>query len=357
MIPALALNPGLIFCVWASLGAGDSGPAPKAAETSEARALAYLAREVPRWAAENKCYSCHNNGDAARALYTAWRLGYKVPPRSLADTSRWLSQPERWDHNGGQTGVSDKRLARIQFASALVEALEAGLVKDRKALQEAARKVVEDQATDGSWQVDAVGSVGSPATYGACLATYQARRILEKAEAAQFRTAIAKADQWLLKVQVKSVLDAAVVLLAMKRQGRAGSRCPPEHVFGASEQGSVGKGRLGAVCEISPGDIRYRPRDPGACAARWGQASSRDAAARPSLSRLNPGGRRQLAGNHASCRFRTLRTTPVHGWMGRTGTSCDEIVARATVRSKRAGCAKSILGGPSKNLANIPSSP
>ena len=220
MIPAMALNPGLIFCVWASLGAGDSGPAPKAAETSEARALAYLAREVPRWAAENKCYSCHNNGDAARALYTAWRLGYKVPPRSLADTSLWLSQPERWDHNGGETGVSDKRLARIQFASALVEALEAGPVTDRKALQEAAKMVAADQAEDGSWQVDAVGSVGSPATYGACLATCQARRILEKTDVAQFRTAIAKADQWLLKVQVKSVLDAAVVLLAMN--GRVG---------------------------------------------------------------------------------------------------------------------------------------
>src|SRR5438132_4224729 len=220
MILGLALNPGLVFCVCASLGAGDSGPATKAAETPETRALAYLAREVPRWAAENKCYSCHNNGDAARALYTAWRLGYKVPPRSLADTSRWLSHPERWDHNDGQTGVSDKRLARIQFASALVEALEAGLVKDRKALQEAARKVARDQETDGSWQVDAVGSVGSPATYGACLATYQARRILERTDVAQFRTAIAKADQWLLKVEVKSALDAAAVLLAMN--GRAG---------------------------------------------------------------------------------------------------------------------------------------
>src|SRR5207245_11094010 len=143
-------------------------------ERPEQKALRFLAREVPRWAAENKCYSCHNNGDAARALYTAWRLGYKVSPRSLADTSRWLSQPERWDHNGGQTGVSDKRLARIQFASALVEALEAGLVKDRKALQVAVRKVGEDPAMAGSWQVDAVGSVGSPATYGACLATYEA---------------------------------------------------------------------------------------------------------------------------------------------------------------------------------------
>src|SRR4029077_9687350 len=117
--------------------------AEKSKINAKTLAISCLAREVPRWAAENKCYSCHNNGDAARALYTALRLGYNVPPRSLADTSRWLSQPERWDHNGGETGVSDKRLARIQFAGALVEAVGAGLGKDGKALPEAARKGAE----------------------------------------------------------------------------------------------------------------------------------------------------------------------------------------------------------------------
>ncbi|MFO1532763.1 MAG: ArsA-related P-loop ATPase, partial [Thermoplasmatota archaeon] len=35
----------------------------------------HLAREVPRWSAENHCYSCHHNGDAARALYAAARAG------------------------------------------------------------------------------------------------------------------------------------------------------------------------------------------------------------------------------------------------------------------------------------------
>ena len=61
--------------------------------TGEYRALAYLAREVPRWARENKCYSCHNNGDAARALYKAVRLGEPVPREALQDTSRWLRRP------------------------------------------------------------------------------------------------------------------------------------------------------------------------------------------------------------------------------------------------------------------------
>src|SRR5438132_7801391 len=101
-----------------------------AVPTPENRALAYLLREVPRWSTENKCFSCHNNGDAARALYTATRLSYPVPPQALADTSRWLAQPQQWDHNGGEGPSNNKQLARIQFAAVLVEALDAGLVKE-----------------------------------------------------------------------------------------------------------------------------------------------------------------------------------------------------------------------------------
>src|SRR5438067_88527 len=91
------LLPGLIFLAVAAPGGdqarGDDGP--------EARALAYLAREVPRWSSGNHCYSCHNNGDAARALYAAIRLGRAVGAGSTADTDRWLARPEGWERNGG----------------------------------------------------------------------------------------------------------------------------------------------------------------------------------------------------------------------------------------------------------------
>src|SRR5579885_2425391 len=100
-----------------------------AAPTPEERALAWLAREVPAWAAQNRCYSCHHNGDGARALYRARRLGLDVPARALDDTTRWLLRPEGWDKNGGEGPFSDKKLARLQFAASLVAADEAGLVK------------------------------------------------------------------------------------------------------------------------------------------------------------------------------------------------------------------------------------
>src|SRR5271155_193021 len=102
----------------------------------EQRALVYLSREVPAWSADNKCYSCHNNGDAARALYTAVRLGHAVPAKAYADTSLWLSRPRQWDHNGGEGPANDKGQARIEFAAALVDAIECGQLKDRKLLAE-----------------------------------------------------------------------------------------------------------------------------------------------------------------------------------------------------------------------------
>ncbi len=184
--------------------------------TPEQRALAYLAREVPAWSADNHCYSCHNNGDAARTLAVAVRLGQPVPATALADTTRWLARPERWDHNGGDESASDKGLARIQFTAALVEVLDAGLLKDRQILGRAADRLAEDQQEDGSWKGGAAGTIGSPATYGNCLATSLARRSLYRADSRRFPEAVGRADRWLRQVKVVSMLDAAAVLLGLE---------------------------------------------------------------------------------------------------------------------------------------------
>ena len=60
-------------------------------------AVDYLVTEVPRWERENHCFSCHNNGDGARVLYAASRLGYAVPDSALAATTKWLLNPAKWD--------------------------------------------------------------------------------------------------------------------------------------------------------------------------------------------------------------------------------------------------------------------
>jgi hypothetical protein len=181
-----------------SVGAAESSP--------ETRAIGYLAQEVPRWSKENGCFSCHNNGDGARALYTAVRLGYDVPQAALADSSEWLKHPSKWDSNRGNPAFSDKKLARIQFAAALS-------VMAPAALGEAASSLLPYQDADGSWQVDVGTALGSPVTYGAVLATMMARTTLDAAHEPRFARAIAKADEWLAARKPVNVMEAAALLL------------------------------------------------------------------------------------------------------------------------------------------------
>jgi hypothetical protein len=199
----------------------QAGPAADA----ETRAVAYLSREVPRWRQEHACYSCHNNGDAARALLAA--LGRRHDVRgSLGDTLAWLAQPERWNTNpGGEGGGDDKRLARIQFAFATTTAAEASEVP-HEALKAAAQLIASDQLPDGSWRLDSSDSVGSPATYGTALATAVARSTLARARIDALKPAIARAEAWLQKVEPHNVPDAAAVVMALheSRDVSAGER-------------------------------------------------------------------------------------------------------------------------------------
>ncbi len=177
-------------------------------------ALAFLSREVPRWPQENHCYSCHNNGDAARALYVAKQQGYAIPAAALEDTTAWLRDPARWDEIHGAPAASDKNLGRIQFSAALAEAVRTGALRDRAPLRAAAESLVKLQDTDGSWRVDTGGLPGAPATYGTALATYLSRRTLETADPARFAPPIARASRWLAAARPASTVDAAALLLA-----------------------------------------------------------------------------------------------------------------------------------------------
>jgi hypothetical protein len=176
----------------------------------EARAISFLAREVPAWSKENHCYSCHNNGDGARALYAAARLGYGVPASSLADTTAWLARPHDWDNNKGDPGFSDKRLANLQFAAALLDAFESRHLTNRDALVRAARRVAGDQGTNGAWEIDAQSAAGSPATYGSVLATQIALEILKRAGTEDI--AAQKAARWLTTKRPANILEVSALL-------------------------------------------------------------------------------------------------------------------------------------------------
>ena len=183
-----------------------------AALTPEQRAIEYLVREVPAWHRDNQCYSCHNNGDAARALFLARRSGYRVPKAALSDTLAWLRQPSQWDQNHAAAAFGNPALAHIQFAAALAEA-----GADRQALRTAAESLLRYRNADGLWKVDAGGIPGAPATYGAALATYMATQTLQAAGVNSSGQAEA-----LSRLQPANLVDAAALLLAA--QDRADCR-------------------------------------------------------------------------------------------------------------------------------------
>jgi len=179
-----------------------------------AKGVDYLKVEVPKWKAEHPCYSCHNNGDATRALLVAASKGFDIGT-SLDDTLAFLKQPSTWDQNKAPSGFDDKTLAKIQFASALAVAERHGKASAAD-LEAAAKLLVAEQKPDGSWQLDSSQSLGSPATYGTIIATWSARSSLIASGMQPDNFTIVQADRWIRGLTPENVLDASATILALE---------------------------------------------------------------------------------------------------------------------------------------------
>ena len=179
-----------------------------------ARGVGYLTKEVPKWKAEHPCYSCHNNGDATRALLVASANGYEIGT-SLDDTLTFLKQPAKWDQNKASDGFDDKQLARVQFASALAVAERHGKAASAD-LDQAAKLLVADQKADGSWTLDQSQSIASPATYGTIIATWSARTTLIASGMQPDHFTIVAADRWIRGLVPENVIDASATILALE---------------------------------------------------------------------------------------------------------------------------------------------
>ena len=180
---------------------------------SVARGVDYLKVEVPKWKVEHPCYSCHNNGDATRALLSASAKGHDIGT-SIDDTLAFLKQPAKWDQNKAPAGVDNKGLALVQFAAALAMAERQGKAASTD-LEAAAKLLVADQKQDGSWQLDDSQSLGSPVNYGTILATWSARSTLIASGIQPDNFSVVQADRWIRGLTVDNVLDASATILAL----------------------------------------------------------------------------------------------------------------------------------------------
>lgn len=195
--------------------------------TPEEKAIAFLAKEVPAWERENGCFSCHNNGDGARALFAAKARGFAVPPEALSSTFQWLQDPTKWDQGAKNAMASDLDLARIQFSVARAAAgLKSGILPKQQA--------------DGSFQVFTGDLPGSPITWGTTLATALVAQALR--QTGDFAEARRKAEAWLARQKATNSLDTSALLLArpndpalraavIAKQGISGAWGSPAEVF------------------------------------------------------------------------------------------------------------------------------
>jgi len=198
----------LAAALWLATAATPQAQAPA---TPEAKAVAFLLKEVPKWRAEKGCASCHHNGDAARALFMAAHRGHDVGD-ALKDTRAFLEAPEGWASNKGHE--ADEALQRLQLAAAPAAAGERDL-NPAPSLVEAAKIILADQMPDGSWVPDASDGPGSPLTWGTAVATWMARSTLIASGREPDDFAVAQTDRWLRTAEATTVTDAAGIVLGL----------------------------------------------------------------------------------------------------------------------------------------------
>ena len=200
---------------WMVLATGVNAQPSVGGDQATGKAIAFLARNVAAWPRDNHCFSCHNNGDAARVLYVAKQHRFPVPDDSLRTTTTWLNNPSAWHAGTEDAEFKDKELATIQFASALVAATEAEAILPNAALAAAAQQVATFQDADGGWSVQRSRLGGSPIAYSDLLATAMSRNVLARADARRFADQISAADQRLRTANAYAMADLAGILIGL----------------------------------------------------------------------------------------------------------------------------------------------
>ena len=181
-----------VLALAGAMGAATATTQPSSSDSGSSKAVTFLVTEVPRWQQERSCFSCHNNGDGARALLVARTRGHEIGT-SLDSTLAFLDKPEEWDKNKTRQGDADKPLARLQFAAALAAAGATDL-HPSEALVKAADLIDDDQQPDGSWPVGPADQPGTAVTWGRPLATAMARSTLIAAERMERRAFLMELD-------------------------------------------------------------------------------------------------------------------------------------------------------------------
>ena len=197
------------------------------------RAVTSLGADVPRWHAEHGCFSCHHDGDGARALIVAHRAGHEQHAGSLHKTLAFLESPSIWRENGADGPFQDRRLATVQFSTTLGAAVASGLL-DFPPLLASIELLLAEQAPSGTFATVVPGVLGGPTSWGSAWATAQALSTMRLVftdprtpDGVRTRThqALERAADWLAMLESAAVCDHAAIVLGLSSAAHAAGTC------------------------------------------------------------------------------------------------------------------------------------
>ncbi len=192
------------------------------------QARAYIIQEANAWYPENNCYSCHNHGDAVRALLLNDPDGTQLQSPAWDPFWQWLADPKQWMSDAAPESRESPILVRIQFGALLAVAQQNQRISLSPNKQRRFIQTLSDLASsDGYWAVEPTSQIGSPVTYGNPLATAMALGVFRQfALPSQHQDVAQRAATWIIGQNPRATVDLAAGIRILNQLDDAANRHP-----------------------------------------------------------------------------------------------------------------------------------
>ena len=169
---------------------------------------------------ENQCFSCHHQGDGARALASARAQGWKLPAETLDSSQQWLEKLEDWHHQKGDPNAKDPLLADLQFSMTRCSDAIIDGIRDRipPMVSVGGGAIVDPSERGRLLGLGVRAHSGNARCSRFSLGHFLAWRLLKAAAYPAFSSARERAEKWLLQIPIQHVPNAACKLLFVQER-------------------------------------------------------------------------------------------------------------------------------------------
>lgn len=205
-------------CLYSSVGLPAEHEGERQLEAAIDRARRYLIAEEAAWRKDHRCFSCHNQGLALRAVWLAERQPSRLPADD--PIARWVVEPGLWQVEN-RLGENDQSMADLLFARTALTAHRRGVIRlTPQTLQQIAQRVASHLETGDRWPSDATSPLASPLSLGPILGTHLACRVLSEAAPEAYTALVSRCRRQLFSHTPRNVPEAAAQLWAISSDWR-----------------------------------------------------------------------------------------------------------------------------------------